>query len=254
MVRDEEMLRPGERIDDLQCGGYRLIQRRDAFCFGTDSVLLADFCRPRPGTRAVDLGCGSGAIMTLMAAHEPLLQVDGIEIQPEIADMARRGIRLNGLEERLRVWEMDMRVAAAKLGYGAYSLAVCNPPYSRQGAAIESKGKLKRVARHEGALSPEECALAASRLLKNGGRFAVIYPAPRAYEMMRAMERANLAPKRICTVHGVAGRPPKFVLMDAVKGGGSQLDWLEPLVLRDVDGNYSAQWRRIYRMGEGSET
>lgn len=88
-------LLPGERLDDLQCGGYRLIQRPDAFRFGTDSVLLADFAAPRPRTRAVDLGCGTGAVAMLMAAHEPGLCVDAVELQPDIADMARRSVLLD---------------------------------------------------------------------------------------------------------------------------------------------------------------
>ena len=123
-----EPLLPGERLDDLQCGGYRLIQRPDAFRFGTDSVLLADFAAPRPRTRAVDLGCGTGAIATLMAAHEPALCVDAVELQPDVADMARRSVLLNRLEDRVRVFAGDMRDAHAFLGHGKYALAVCNPP------------------------------------------------------------------------------------------------------------------------------
>ena len=107
-----------------------------------------------------------------------------------------------------------------------------------------------RIARHEVGLTPEDIAGAASRLLRCGGRFCVIYPAPRAFEMMCAMQAARLAPKRIRTIHGVEGRAPKLVLMDAVKDGGSMLHWLEPLVLQKPDGSYTDEWRRIYRMEE----
>ena len=241
-------MRPGERLDDLQCGGYRLIQRPDAFRFGTDSVLLADFAAPRPGTRAVDLGCGTGAIAMLMAAHQPEACVDAVEIQPQIADMARRSVLLNGLERRVRVFEGDMRRAHAFLGYEGYALAVCNPPYGRAGAALQSVNPSVRIARHESDLSPADVAASAARLLKNGGRLCVIYPAPRALEMMCAMQDARIAPKRVRTVHGMPGRAPKFVLLDGVKGGGSGLDWMEPLVLREADGSFSAQWRRVYRL------
>ena len=95
LAAPEVLLRPGERLDDLQWGGLRLIQRPDAFRFGTDSVLLADFAAPKRTDRAADLGCGTGAIATLMAAHCPGLRVDAVEIQPEIADMARRSVALN---------------------------------------------------------------------------------------------------------------------------------------------------------------
>lgn len=243
-------IREGERLDDLQNSGYRLIQRPDAFRFGTDSVLLADFASPKKNDRAVDLGCGTGAIATLMAAHCPWLQVEAVEIQPEIADMARRSVLLNDLQDRIHVHELDMREAWRALGAEKHTLVVCNPPYGRAGGGLLSESDTKRIARHEGDLLPGDVAFSASRLLKSGGRFCVVYPAPRAYEMMRAMEENRLAPKRIRTVHGVEGRAPKFVLLDAVKDGGSMLHWMEPLVLRHSDGSYTDEWRRIYRMDE----
>jgi len=241
-----EFLRPGERLDDLQTSGLKLIQRPDAFRFGTDSVLLADFAAPRKGDSAVDLGCGTGAIALLMAGHQSALVVDAVEIQPEIADMAARSVALNALAERVRVHNLDMRQAWRTLGAGHFSLAVCNPPYGRSGAALESQNEAKRIARHEGDLTPDAIAKSAAMLLKNGGRFCVIYPAPRAYEMMRAMDEAGIAPKRLRTVHGVAGRAPKFVLLEGVKQGGEGLHWLPPLVLRNEDGSFTGEWHRIY--------
>ena len=240
-------LLPGERLDDLQCDGLKLIQRPDAFRFGTDSVLLADFAAPRKDERAVDLGCGTGAIALLMAGHQSRMWVDAVELQPDVADMAGRSVALNGLEARVRVHCMDMREAWRALGTGRYSLAVCNPPYGRSGAALESKSEAVRIARHEGDLTPEALARAAAMLLKNGGRFCAIYPAPRAYELMQAMDEAGIAPKRLRTVHGVAGRAPKFVLLEGVRQGGEGLHWLPPLVLRNEDGSFSEEWHRIYK-------
>ena len=241
-------LRRGERIDELQFGGYRIIQNPATFCFGTDAVLLADFAAPKRSDRAVDLGCGNGVIAILMAAHCPELQADGVEIQPEIAEMAGRSVRMNGLEERLRIHCMDMREAHAVLGQGRTSLVVCNPPYGREGAALVNPDEKKRIARHETGLTAGDVARSAAKLLKFGGRFCVIYPAGRAFEMMTAMQENGLAPKRIRTIHSRAGKAPKLVLMDAVKGGGSMLHWLEPLILYNDDGTHSAEWRRIYGM------
>jgi len=237
---------PGERLDDLQTGGLKLIQRPDAFRFGTDSVLLADFAAPRKDEIAVDLGCGTGAIALLMAGHQPRMRVDGVELQPDVADMAGRSVVLNDLQSRMRVYCLDMREAWRTLGAGRYSLAVCNPPYGRNGAALESQSYTFRIARHEGNLTPAAFAKSAAMLLKNGGRFCVIYPAPRAYELMRAMDEAGIAPKRLRTVHGVEGRPPKFVLLEGVKQGGEGLHWLPPLVLRNANGSFSGEWHRIY--------
>lgn len=243
-------LKPGERLDDLQMSGLRLIQRPDAFRFGTDSVLLADFAAPKRKDRAVDLGCGTGAIAMLMAAHCPGLQVDAVELQPQIADMARRSVALNDMGDRMRVHEMDMRDAWRTLGAEQFTVVVCNPPYGRRGAVLLSEGDAARIARHEGDLDCDDVALSASRLLRSGGKLCVVFPAQRAYEMMRAMERHRIAPKRIRTVHGVEGRAPKLVLLDGVKNGGEQLHWMPPLSLRNADGSFSDEWKRIYRMEE----
>ena len=240
------LLKDGERLDDLQRDGMKLIQRPDVFRFGTDSVLLSDFANIRPKDVAADLGCGTGAIALLMAARAKGAVVDAVELQAEVADMARRSVELNGMTDRVRVHCMDMREAWRTLGAGRYSLVVCNPPYGRKGAALESLNDAKRIARHEGALAPGDVARSAAMLLKNGGRFCAVYPAPRAFELMRAMWENRLAPKRVRTVHGVAGRPPKFVLLDAVKEGGEGLHWLEPLVLRNPDGSFTEEWHRIY--------
>jgi len=244
------LMRPGERLDDLQAQGYRILQRPDAFCFGTDAVLLADFAAPRRQDRAADLGCGNGIIAILMAAHCPNLQVDGVEIQAEMADMAARSVQINGLDARVRIHNMDMREAWQALGQGGMSLVVCNPPYGRQGAALVNVDEKKRIARHEDGLCAQDVAQSAAKLLKYGGRFCVIYPAGRAFEMMTAMQACGLAPKRIRTIHSRAGKAPKLVLMDAVKGGGSMLHWLEPLILYNDDGSHSAEWRRIYGADE----
>ena len=121
-------------------------------------------------------------------------------------------------------------------------------PYGRAGAALPSANEGVRLARHEGGLTATGVAESAARLLKNGGRLCVIFPAARALEMLRAMEDCGIAPKRLRTVHGMPGRAPKFVLIDGVRGGGKGLHWLPPLVLREEDGSFSAEWKRIYRV------
>lgn len=246
-------LKPGERLDDLQCGGYRLIQRPGGFCFGTDAVLLADFAAPRRNERAADLGCGNGVLSVLMAAHRRDITVEAVEIQAEVADMADRSVRLNGLEDRVRVYNVDMRDAHRAIGSGGMSLVVCNPPYNRSSDPAARDGSA-RIARQMDDLSVDDVALSASRLLKYGGRFCAVYPAPRAFEMMTAMQNAGLAPKRIQTVHARADRAPKLILIEAVKGGGSMLKWLEPLILYDADGSHSAQWHRIYDQSDTETT
>ena len=237
-------LYPGERLDDLQTSGLRLIQKPGTFRFGTDSVLLADFAAPRRGERIADLGSGNGAIALLLAGHRPDAEIEAVELQPELADMARRSVLLNGLERRVRVHCVDMREAWRELGREKCSLAVCNPPYGEPGGGFEREDAAERVARS--GLDPADVAASAAAILKYGGRFCAAFPARRALEMMNAMERSGLAPKCVRSVHARADRAPRLMLIEGVKGGNSGLNWLPPLILYEASGEVSLEWRRIY--------
>lgn len=239
-------LKDGERIDSLQVSDYKIIQRGDSFRFGTDAVLLSDFAQCKRNQRVADLGTGTGIISVLMAAYNETLSFDMIEIQPDVADMARRTVLMNGLDNRASVHCIDMRDAAKTLGYGAYDLAVCNPPYSRAGTALAPVRENQRVSRYEGDITLSEICASAASLLKTGGRFAVVFPAQRLFELMTDMNNAHLAPKRARLVYSSVNHAPKLALVDAVKQGGSQLHWLPPLILNNTDGTPSDEWKRIY--------
>lgn len=246
--RWDALIQPGERLDSLQFGDLHILQKLDAFRFGTDSVLLADFPLVRRGDYIADLGTGSGIIAILMASRHPDCRFAALEIQPDIADMAARSVKINGLEEQVEVCACDFREAARIYGYGRFSLAVCNPPYGKAGGVLLSQTDSKRIARHESDCTVDDLAQAAFDLLKTGGRLAVVFPAARAFELMYAMRQHRLEPKRIRTVHATAQRAPKLVLIEAVKGGGSMLHWMEPLVLSQDDGTPTEEWKRIYRV------
>ncbi len=242
----EVTLLEGERVDDLQYNGMKIIQKTDAFRFGTDAVLLADFALIRKNDRVADLGTGTGAIALLIAAHHETAQVDAVEIQADMAEMAERSVRMNNITERVRVHSMDLRNAAKHLGYGKYDQVVCNPPYSKEGAALASVRENLRLSRHEGDTTIAEICQAAAGLLKTGGRFSVVFPAQRAFEMMTEMKKSNLAPKRIRCVQGTKNHAPRLILIDSVKNGGEQLHWLPPLILKNEDGSETEEWFRIY--------
>ncbi len=241
-------IHPNERIDDLQLYGLQIIQRPDSFRFGTDAVLLADFAAPRINDKVVDFGTGTGVLPLLMVARQPRSSYDGLEIQADMADMARRSVELNGLENKIRIHHADLRDAPSILGRQKYTLVVCNPPYGREGTVLLSKQHNIRVARHEGASTLEEIAQASSAILKTGGRMAMIYPAPRAYELMSILAANRLQPKRIRTIHSRADRACKLVLLEAVRDGGSMLHWLPPLVLHQPDGRPTDEYKRIYHL------
>ena len=237
-----------ERLDILNDDGLCVLQKTDAFRFGTDSVLLADFVKVKPGDRVVDLGTGTGVIAILIASRHPGVSIDALDIQPDMTEMAARSVSLNAMSEIIKIHTLDMRGAAAFLGYGAYAVAVCNPPYCKAGGALTSQSETRRIARHEDALTISDVAKAASELLKVGGRFYAVFPAARMLELACALREYKLEPKRVRTVHDKIEKAPKLILMDAVKWGGSQLHWMPPLIMNDGEGNPSEEWKRIYRL------
>ena len=237
-----------ERLDILNDDGLCVLQKTDAFRFGTDAVLLADFVKAKPGDRVVDLGTGTGVIAILIASRHPGVKIDALDIIPDMTDMAARSVSLNAMSDIIKIHTLDMRGAAAALGYGMYAVAVCNPPYCKAGSALTNQSEAQRIARHEDALTINDVAKAAAELLKVGGRFYAVFPAARMLELTTALCLYKLEPKRIRTVHDRIEKAPKLILMDAVKWGGSQLHWMPPLIMNDDEGNPSKEWKRIYRI------
>ena len=195
------MMYLNERIDDLQRGGLRVIQRADAFRFGTDAVLLADFAAPRRHDRVCDLGTGTGIIPLLLYARENTISADAVEIQPDMADMAARSMAMNGLNEKIRVLPGDLRSIRTLLPHARYDLVTCNPPYGKAGGTLLNPDASKRLARHEESCAIEDVACAAAWLLQNGGRLCCVFPAARMIELSDAMRKYRMAPKRIRMVH-----------------------------------------------------
>ncbi len=242
------LVREGERLDDLRRDGMWILQRPDGFCFGMDAVLLASFATERAGKGlAADLGTGSAVLPLLICARVPGLSFDAVEIQPDIADMAARSIRINKMEERVRVHAMDLREAPKRLGYERFGLVVCNPPYGRADGKTQNPDPERRTARHEGDAAIGDVCRAAFGLLQNGGRLCVIFPAPRLLELCDAMRDARIEPKRIRLVHPRYGSAPNLALVEGGKAVRPMLHFLPPLFVRDAEGNETDDLRSMYR-------
>ncbi len=240
------MSNPLERVDDLQFCGLKIIQNPQMFCFGMDAVLLSDFAMARPGDRVADLGTGTGILPLLISGRAAHTVFDAFEIQPDMADMARRSVTLNSLESRITIHEKDLRQAADVLPRGQKDLVICNPPYGKAGSTLQNPVDALRIARHEGTCTLLEIVHVAKLLLKNGGRLAMVFPAQRMLELMDAMRQEKIEPKRLRLVYPKADKPPNLVLIDGVKDGKPQLHLLPPLIVYDASGNPTQELDRIY--------
>ena len=240
------ILRPGERLDDLQRGGLRIIQRETGFRFGTDAVLLADFAAAKRGERICDMGTGTGVLPLLLAARAQDTTFDAFEVQAEVADMAARSVALNGLADRIRVHHADCRDAAGLIGHEVCHLVVTNPPYTAAGAGLLSPRESIARSRSDSDCPLEAWMAACARVLRNGGRLCCVFPAPRFLQLCDAMRAARVEPKRVRFVAARADAVPKLVLAEGLKGGRPGLHIAPLLVTHRADGGFSDEMRRIY--------
>ena len=236
----------GERLDDLQNNGLRILQKPDGFRFGMDAVLLAHFSRLRPRDQVADLGTGTGVLPLLMCQTEPTASFYAFEWQPDMADMARRSVQLNGLEQRIRVFDDDLRNAPVILGHESMNGVVCNPPYGKKGSVIPNPMEERLKARHETDCAIAEVLQASAALLRNQGRLWMVFPAPRALELLDGLRANRLEPKRLRMVCAKASKAPYLLLAEAVKNAKPMLTWLPPLIVYHEDGTETQELKAIY--------
>ena len=195
------MLKPNERIDDLQRNNYRIIQDPERFCFGMDAVLLSGFAKAKEGDHVIDLGTGTGIIPILMEAKTKASNLVGLEIQPESADMAQRSVELNHLEKKIRIVTGDIREASSIFGAATFDVVTSNPPYMTEHHGITNEKSPKAIARHELLCTLEDVICQAAKLLRPGGSFYMVHRPFRLVDIMVLMREYHLEPKRMKLVY-----------------------------------------------------
>lgn len=239
-------LKEGERIDDLERNGYQIIQNKEKFCFGMDAVLLSGFAKVNPGELVLDLGTGTGIIPILLEAKTQGEHFSALEIQEESADMARRSVELNHLQDKIDIVTGDIKEASKIFGKSKFDVVTCNPPYMNDLHGIKNPELPKAIARHEVCCSLEDVVREASLLLKPGGTFYMVHRPHRLVEIINMLSKYNLEPKRIKFVHPYVDREANMVLIGAVRGGKSMVKLEAPIIVFQEDGTYSAEITEIY--------
>lgn len=232
-----DLLRPHERLDDLVLDGMKLIQRDDQFCFSIDTVLLAHFGPVLRGP-ALDLGTGTAAIPLILTARGAA-DVTGVELNPVMADIARRNAALNGRDDRIRIVEGDYRRIREWSPSGYYSVVYANPPYREKSRGAYSEADGIRRARHEETATLDDVMEAVKYALKYRGRFRMVHITERLTDILESMRRHDVEPKVLQMIHGRPDKKAKLFLVEGVRGGSAGLDVLPPLIVHEADGSYS---------------
>lgn len=240
------LLKDGERMDDLERNGYHMIQHTGRFCFGMDAVLLSGFARVKPGEQVLDLGTGTGIIPILLEAKTEGKHFTGLEIQEEVADMAMRSVLLNGLQEKIEICIGDIKDASGIFGSSTFDVVTSNPPYMNCGSGLKNPNESKAISRHEVLCTLEDVVREAAKVLKPGGRFYMVHRPFRLMEIMDALHRYKLEPKRMKMVHPYADREANMVLIEAVRGGKAMMKVEAPVIVFQEPGVYSREITEVY--------
>lgn len=239
-------IKPGERIDELHRKGYLIIQNKEKFCFGMDAVLLAGFADIKPTDHVLDIGTGTGIIPLLLEARDKGQSFVAIDIQLESVDMARRSVALNHLEDKIKVFQGDIKEATQLFPLSSFDVVVTNPPYMASHAGLKNPDSAKAIARHELYASLDQWIEAASRLVKVGGKLCMVHRPHRLNDITKSLEAHRMSIKRMKMVHPYMDKEANMVLIEAVRHGKSFLTVEKPLIVYQAENVYTQEIYDLY--------
>jgi tRNA1Val (adenine37-N6)-methyltransferase len=240
------LVHENERLDELHRNGYFIIQNPKRFCFGMDAVLLSGFAWAKKGEKVLDLGTGTGIIPILMEAKTEGEDFTALEIQEESADMARRSVCYNHLEDRIQIVTGDIKDASNLFGASSFDVITTNPPYMIGDHGENSPTEAKAIARHEVLCTLDDVLRESARLLRPGGRFYMVHRPFRLAEIMSKMVEYKIEPKRMKLVYPYIDREPNMVLIEGLRGGKSRITVEKPLIVYKEQGVYTDEIYDIY--------
>ena len=248
MNREDSGLKAGERLDDLQIKGYEIIQSPGRFCFGMDAVLLSSYAKIRNRELALDLGTGTGILPILLEAKNEGEHYTGLEIQEESADMARRSVRHNGLEDKIDIVTGDIKEASGIFGAASFHVITTNPPYMIGEHGLKNEKEALYIARHEALCTLDDILRESARLLKPKGRFYMVHRPFRLPEILAKMSAYGIEPKRMRLVYPYIDKEPNMVLLEGLRGGRPRMQVEPPLIVYQKDGEYTEELMKIYQI------
>lgn len=246
------MTHPEKINDDIS-----LFQNEGSLAFGTDAYLLSAYIKRHTTANACELGSGSGVISLLLCARKKVSHITAFEIQERLFTIAAKNVELNGFSDKIDAVHIDIRDIPSDY-YGKYDLVFSNPPYMRADSGKISENDIDAASRHEIFGSIDDFAISASRLLRYGGLFTLVYTPSRLPSLVFALKSAGLEPKRMTLVYPTSSHSPSAVLIEAKKSAAEGLFLTRPLIIyKDktsfCDENYTDEMKNIYRYGDFDE-
>ena len=243
-----KIIKENERIDDLQIKNLKIIQNKNGFCFGIDSVILSDFAKEiKNNSNVIDLGTGTGILGFLLIAKTKLKHVYGVEIQKEVADMAQRSIELNKLNEKFSIINCNIKDIFNYVEKEKFDVVISNPPYKKNNTGGKNNDEKKLISRHEVEADLSDFIKQSKNLLKDKGTLYMVHRPERMTELIYLLRENKIEPKEIRFVYSKKNsNEAKLILVKAVKNGGEFLQIKNPLYIYEDDGNYTKEILEIY--------
>lgn len=247
-------IRKNERIDDLGINDLKIIQNKEYFCFGTDSVLLANFVKSENSNNVIlDLCSGSGVIPIILSAKKKYKKIFGVELQSEMYDLFDRNIKINNLEDSIisinenvkNIKDIRKKVTSI-MGKDKIDIITCNPPYKEIGTGLTTNHDVKTIAKCEVMCNLEDIFITSSKLLGKGGKLYLVHKPERLSDLIYFGRKYNLEAKEIRFVYPKIDKKPSIVLISYRKDGGNETKVLEPLIEYNDDMSYTDEIYRIY--------
>ena len=247
-------LKENERIDNLQYNNLKIIQNTKGFCFGIDSILISDFAKEiRKNSIGVDLGTGTGVISILLTAKTNLSKIYGVEIQADVAEMAKRSIELNHMQNKVEIININLNEIEEgegnkKLQRESFDFIVTNPPYKKLETGKVNKSQYKYISRHEITANLEDFIRTSKYLLKDRGSLYMVHRPERLADIIILMRKYKIEPKRVRFVHSKINKEPTLILIKGVKNANPFLKIEKPLIIYNENGKYTDEIYEIYNM------
>ncbi|GAB2563875.1 tRNA1(Val) (adenine(37)-N6)-methyltransferase [Gracilibacillus alcaliphilus] len=233
-------LKDDERLDDLVVDqSMQIIQSPTVFAFSTDAVLLSEFASvPKKRGKILDL-CTGNAVIPLLLARKTILPITGVEIQERLYDMACRSVELNDLQSQIQIIHGDLKEMPAHFKNNKFDLVTVNPPYFPTANIHHlNNNDFLTIARHEVFCSLEDVIAASSKLVKSGGKLAMVHRPSRFVDIITLLRQYKIEPKRVQFVYPKMGREANILLIEGIRDGKPDLRMLPPLYLLDEHGHY----------------
>ena len=240
-------LNENERIDDLEYKNLKIVQDKDGFCFGIDSVLLSDFAKEiRSKSIVLDLGTGNGVLGILLCGKTKLSKIYGVEIQEDMANIAQKSINLNKLNDRFEIINDNIKNLNSYFKNDSIDAIISNPPYKKDNSGLKNESQKKLIARHEITANLEDFISVSSKLLKSNCSLYMVHRPERLADLFYLLKKYKLEPKKLRLVQSFTNSKPKFFLIKATKNANSFLNIEQPLIIYNSDGSYTDEILKIY--------